>query len=287
MAGYRARQIAVGFAAAAIFVLSASPLFAQAEPTLDEVLARVHAYLVEYAKQLPAMIATERYEQRFGSGRRRNQRLLISDYGLIQVQGDSEWLGFREVLTVDGKPITDSARRLAELLAKPSPRALQQARRIAEESARYNIGPIVRTINDPAVVLELLDHRHRDRMRFVRGGNETIGGERVWTLRYQEIGGPTIIRTVDRKDLPVRGRAWVNPETGRILRADAAIDLGFGVTGTLDVTFQVDDRLGFAVPSKMTERYTNRNLVAVSTGEATYSNFRRFTVDTEENIQLK
>ncbi len=273
--------------AAIMLALSASLLHAQAEPTLDEVLTRVRAYLTEYAKQLPAMIATERYEQRIGSGMRRNQRVLMSDYGLIQVQGDSEWLGFREVLTVDGKPVTDSASRLAELLAKPSPRALQQAKRIAQESARYNIGPIVRTINDPAVVLELLDNRHHDRMRFTRGDETSINGMRVWILRYQEIGGPTVIRTPEMKDLPVRGRAWIDPLSGRILRADAAIDLGFGVTGTLDVTFEFDGRLGFAVPSKMTERYTNRNLVAVSSGEATYSNYRRFTVDTEENIQLR
>jgi len=274
--------------AAVVVALSAALLHAQGEPTLDEVLARVHAYLAEYAKQLPAMIATERYQQRIGSGMRRNQRLLVSDYGLIQVQGDSEWLGFREVLAVDGKPVTDSARRLAELLARPSAHALQQARRIAEESARYNIGPIVRTINDPAVVLELLDKRHRDRMRFSRNDETAaIGGMRAWIVRYQEVGGPTIIRTRDLKDLPVRGRVWVDPAIGRILRADAAVDLGFGVTGTLDVSFEYDERLGFAVPSKMTERYTNRNLVAVSSGEATYSNYRRFTVDTEENIQLE
>jgi hypothetical protein len=270
-----------------ILALSAALLNAQAEPTLDDVLARMHAYLDEYAKQLPAMIATERYQQRFGSGMRKSQRLLISDYGLIQVQGDSEWLGFREVLSVDGKPVTDSGRRLAELLAKPTAHSLQQARLIAEESARYNIGPVVRTINDPAVVLELLDGRHRNRMRFSKNGEDTIDRVRVWIVRYQEFGNPTIIRTRDRKDVPTRGRAWIDPATGRILRGDLSVDPGMGVTGTLDVTFEHDDRMGFAVPSKMTERYTNRNLVNVSTGEATYSNYRRFTVDTEENIQLK
>ena len=124
--------------------MSTALLHAQAEPALDVVLGRMHAYLKDYAKQLPAMIATERYQQRFGSGMRKSQRLLMSDYGLIQVQGDTEWLGFREVLSVDGKPVTDSARRLAELLAKPSVQALQQARLIAEESARYNIGPVQR-----------------------------------------------------------------------------------------------------------------------------------------------
>jgi hypothetical protein len=272
-------------AIALIVVLSAALAHAQAEPTLDQVMARVHAYLAEYAKQLPAMIATERYHQRFGS-RRSGQRLLISEFGLIQVQGDSEWLGFREVLMVDGKPVTDSAQRLSELLAKPSPHALQQARRIAEESARYNIGPIVRTINDPAVVLELLDGRHKNRMRFTKHDEDTIDRVRTWVIRYQEIGNPTIIRTRDHKNVPVRGRAWIEPDSGRILRAEAQIDPGMGVTGTVDVSFEHDDRMGFAVPSKMTERYTNRNLVTVSSGEATYSNYRRFTVDTEERIQL-
>lgn len=275
-------------AAAALLVgLSTVLLHAQAEPTIEEVLARMRAYLTEYAKQLPAMIATERYQQRFGSGMRKSQRVLVSDYGLIQVQGDSEWLGFREVLEVDGKPVTDSARRLSDLLAKPSAHALQQARLIAVESARYNIGPIVRTINDPAVVLELLDGRHRNRMRFSRNSETSVNGVRAWVLRYQEVEVPTLIRTTDRKDLPARGRAWVDPATGRILRAECSIEPGLGVTGTVDVTFDHDDRMGFSVPSKMSERYTNRNLVTVSSGEATYSNYRRFTVDTEENIQLK
>jgi hypothetical protein len=273
--------------AVALALCSTVLLHAQAEPQLEDVLGRMRAYLAAFGKQLPAIIATERYQQRFGSGMRRSQRLLMSDYGFIQVQGDSEWLGFREVLSVDNKPVTDSARRLAELLSKPSPQAMQQARRIAEESARYNIGPIVRTINDPAMVLELLDGRHKNQMQFSKTGDATIDDVRVWVVRYQEVGRPTIIRTGDRKDLPARGRVWIDPATGRVLRAEASIDPGFGVTGTLDVTFELDEKMGFAVPAKMTERYTNRNLVVVSAGEATYTNYRRFTVDTQENIQLQ
>ena len=218
---------------------------------------------------------------------RRNQRLLLSDYGLIQVPGDSEWLGFREVLAVDGKPVGDSAHRLAELLAKPSPVAVQQARRIAEESARYNIGPVVRTINDPALVLELIDGRHAHRMKFSKNGEATIAQTRAWILRFEETGRPTIIRTRDLKDLPAHGRTWVDPESGRVLRVQATVEPGFGVTGTLDVTFDYDARLGFAVPAKMSERYTNRNLVTMSSGEATYSNYRRFTVDTSEDIHVR
>lgn len=270
-----------------VAVAIASVLHAQAEPSLDDVVARMHAYLAEYAKHLPAMIATERYQQRVGSGMRRNQRNLVSDFGLIQVQGDSQWLGFREVFTVDGKPVADSAQRLAELFAKPSPGAVQQARRIAEESARFNIGPVTRTTNDPAFVLELLDGRNRRRMEITKAGDARVEGTRVWVLRFTETGRPTITRTRDLKDLPAKGRAWVDPQKGTILRVEASVEPGFGVTASLDVTFAHDEGMGFAVPLKMTERYTNRNLVNVSTGEANYSNYRRFTVQTEENIRVQ
>ena len=122
-----------------------------------------------------------------------NGGLLESDYGIIQLPGDLEWLGFREVLPVDGKPVPDSAHRLAEIFAvtvrlKPdttkgaettrgagATASLSQARRIAEESARYNVGPIYRTINDPSFVLEFLDGRNGHRMRFSKNGEETVG----------------------------------------------------------------------------------------------------------------
>jgi hypothetical protein len=271
----------------ALLLALSTSIHAQAEPSLDAVVARMHAYLRDYAKQLPAMIATEKYEQRAGSGMRRQRRLLESDFGLIQVPGDAEWLGFREVRVVDGKPVLDSASRLAELFAKPSPAAVRQARRLAEESARFNIGPIFRTINDPTIVLELLDPRHAARMRFSKQDEATIHGVRVWVVRFQEIGGPTIIRTRSLEDQPAQGRAWVDAVTGQIHRVEATVQPGFGTrnfTGTIDVTFAQDARMGFAVPAKMSERYTNRNLVVVSSGEATYGNYRRFTVDTEEKI---
>ncbi|HUP40505.1 MAG TPA: hypothetical protein VM115_10325 [Vicinamibacterales bacterium] len=262
---------------------------AQTEPVLEQVIARVHAYLRDYARHLPATIATEKYEQRTGSGARRQRRTLESDFGLIQVPGDAEWLGFREVRTVNGQPVPDSARRLADLFANPSPVAVQQARRIAVESARFNIGPVFRTINDPTIVLELLDPRHAARVRLTKQGEETIRGRRVWVLKFQETESPTVIRTRDHQNQPAHGRAWIEPNTGRILRVEATIQpaLGSGnLFGTIDVTFAQNEQLGYAVPVRMTERYMNMNLGVVSSGEATYGNYRRFSVKTEEQLKL-
>jgi hypothetical protein len=262
---------------------------AQTDPALDQVLHRMRAYLEDYARHLPATIATEKYEQRAGSGARRQRRLLESDFGTIQVPGDPEWLGFREVRTVNGQAVPDSARRLADLFAHPSASALQQARRIAVESARFNIGPIFRTINDPTLVLELLDPRHAARMRFTKHGEETIRSRRVWVLKFQEMASPTIIRTRGLQDQPAEGRAWIEPDTGRILRVEATIQPAMGAGnfyGTIDVTFAQDARLGYSVPVKMTERYMNMNLDVVSSGEATYGNYRRFSVQTDEELRI-
>lgn len=271
---------------ALVFALSVV-LHAQAELPLDTVLQRMRAYLTNYASTLPAVIATEKYNQRAGSGARRKPRYLESDYGLIQLQGYPGWLGFREVHAVDGKPVPDSASRLADLFAKPSEAAVKQARRIAEESSRYNVGVVARTINDPVVVLELLDARHSESLEFSKTGEATIGGTRVWVLGIKETGRPTLIRTSELTDLPARGRAWVDPDTGRVLRGEVTVEPAPGVTATVDVTFEHDQRLGFSVPAKMVERYRNRNLVIVSSGEATYSNYRKFSVDTQENIPVK
>jgi hypothetical protein len=247
----------------------------------------MHTYLSDYARHLPAMIATEKYDQRAGSGMRRQRRLLESDFGFLQVANDPEWLGFREVLSVDGKPVVNSAKRLAELFARPSSLPVQQARRIAEESARFNIGPIFRTINDPTLVLELLDARHAGRMRFSKQEEDTIHGVRVWVVRFQETGRPTIIRTRRLDDNPAQGRAWVDAVTGRIHRVAATIqpesEAGRFV-GTIDVSFAYDERMGFAVPATMSERYTSPNRDVLSSGEATYGNYRRFTVETNDTL---
>ncbi len=124
-------------------------------------------------------------------------------------------------------------------------------------------------------------------MSFSKDGEGTIDGTQVWIVKYRETAHPTIIRTRELKDQPAAGRAWIDPATGRILRALATVEPGMGMTGTVDVSLVIDPKLGFAVPSKMIERYTNRNLVTVSSGEATYSNYRRFTVDVTEDIPLK
>jgi hypothetical protein len=253
---------------------------------LATVLDRMHSYLADYAERLPATIASEHYVQRAGTGLRTQVSTLDSDFGIIRLPGVDAWLGFRDVLLKDGKAVSDHEKRLDTIFRSPSSTVLEQARLVTEESARHNVGPIYRTINSPALVLELLDSRNSSRMRFRKDGEETIGPLRAWVIRFEETSRPTIVRGTDSWNAPAKGRAWIDPATGTLLRAEAAVLVRGGpvrtgdFTGTVNVTFGNESRLGFWVPTAMTEKYETTRFTMVSSGEATYSNYRMFTVDT-------
>ena len=211
------------------------------------VLARLHQYLRGYAEHLPATVAVERYQQKFGT---RDYVLLESEFGIVRVPNYPQWLGLRDVMKVNGKELAGHDRRLSALFEKPTASAIEQARRIALESARYNIGPITRTINDPALVLELLDARNAHRVRFQKVREGSLNGIPAWIVRFVETGHPTIVRTSMSQDVPARGSAWIDPSTGRVLRAQATVDSRLSllrVNCEVDVTFQKAPQLDLSV----------------------------------------
>ena len=262
-----------------LLLLAASAGRAQ-DVTLGVVLARLHQYLGDYAELLPATVAVERYYQSVGIAER---VVLESEFGIVRVPNHPQWLGFRDVMTVNGKAVSGRDQRLVALFEKLSVSALEQAGRISRESARFNIGPVARTINDPAVVLELLDSRNARRMQFKKDREGTLNDIPVWVVQFVETGRPTIVRTSALQDVPSRGRAWIDPSTGRLLRVQATIDTLRRVNCEVDVTFQKAPQLDFFVPATMSERCFDGAFL--QQGDATYENYRRFTVDTRESLE--
>jgi hypothetical protein len=265
-----------------LLLLLATRAVSAQDVTLPVVLERLHRYLNEYAKLLPATIAVERYQQNYGP---RERVLLESEFGIVRVPNHPQWLGFRDVLRVNGRALADHDRRLGALFENPTVSALEQARRIARESTRFNVGPVNRTINDPAVILELLDSRNARRMEFHKDREEALNNNRVWIVRFVEIGRPTIVRTSSLQDLPSSGRAWIDESTGRLLRGYATFDSGPSLSRVycdLDVTFEKAPQLEFWVPATMRERCFPGS--TLQQGEATYDSYRKFMVDTRESL---
>ena len=261
-----------------LLVLATRALLAQ-DVTLAVVLERLHQYLRDYAELLPATIAIERYNQRVGS---RERVELESEFGIVRVPDNPQWLGFRDVMRVNGKAVESRDERLADLFENLTVSAIEQAGRISAESARFNIGPLRRSINDPALVLELLDWRNAHRMRVQKIREVTSNNIPVWIVRFQETGRPTIVRTSSLGDVPSNGQAWIDPSTGRLLRVQATIGAISGVKCDVDVTFEKVPQLDIFVPARMMERCFDGAFV--QEGEATYDNYRKFTVETRESV---
>jgi hypothetical protein len=268
-------------------------------PDRDGVLQRVGDYLARYEQDLTAVVAQEDYRQRYipasamGSLRlpavRVSSRRLRSDV-LVLADPVRGWVTFRDVFEVDGQPVRDRDERLAALFSSPADDALARAQAITEESARYNVDVVgissSRTLNVPTAALLYLRRAFQPRSTFTLAGVQRNDGRRIAELTFIEQALPRIIRSPG--DLPMAGRAWVDADSGRVQRTSLDYTLRnrqLATETTIDVTYAEDPHLALWLPASMREKYESRvdgRFVGAISAEATYSNFRRFSVAVSE-----
>ena len=263
--------------------------------TVEVVLARAGAYVRRYQQDFAGVVVQETYEQhartggrfdQFGRMRRDSEKFreLKSDLLLVRPEGADRWVQFRDVFEVDGRAVHDRNDRLAKLFLQPSSSTAKQVEKISAESSRYNVGPIVRNVNVPVLALLVLQAENQN--RFLFNHVDAADAERTdgaWVIDYREIAAGTMIRTSGGRDLPVRGRFRVDPVTGQVLSSTLKAE-NRDVAATIDVTYEQETALGMFVPRAMHETYEQHADGAQVTGDATYSNFRRFQVKVDEKI---
>ena len=285
-----------GACAGVLVIIAVAALSARQEapPSLDEVLDRAAAYVASYHARLAGIVSEEHYRQnvlgtqRRGGPQLREFRELKSDLLLVKTGKGDSWLQFRDVFEVNRKPIRDRDERLYKLFVGASADAARQAAAIQSESSRYNIGPIMRTINMPMLALILFDRLNQPRFTYERGkaGNvkrfEQLAAEDdVWLIEYRETQPGTVVRGAADKDIPSHGRAWIDSRTGRFLRTEL-ISEDTEVRALIDVSYRAEAGLDLLVPGEMRETYELRRTSARIDGRATYGRFRQFTVTTSE-----
>jgi hypothetical protein len=273
------------FLAAALAILLLTTEAAAQAPapvSLDVLLRRVFDYVERFQSGFGSMVAEERYEQHVRGDRamtiRDVSRVMKSDFLLIKVEGHG-WTPFRDVFEVDGRQLRDRQDRLTALfLSGATTNAFEQARRIMDEGARYNLGGGSRNINVPTLPLMYLADGVREGVRFTEGKRDK--DSRV--IEFTEIARPTLISTGDH-DLPATGRVWADEDTGVITRAELdAADTS--IQSTVTVTYGFDDKVQSWVPLRMEDRIKRPKDASYVQGEATYSKFRRFKVSTSEDV---
>jgi hypothetical protein len=281
----RATALSSGVLAAACVLGSAS---AQ-QPDVAAVLDKSAKYLAEYEKAFSVVVAEESYSQSVltiaGGRTTRQQRILRSDVLQTSV-GQADWVAFRDVFQVDGIAVRDRDTRLQKLFLEAPSQALAQTRRIVDESARYNIGSLHRNINVPTMALTYVRAANQARSAFTIAGVEKIDGVNAVVLAFVEKTKPTIVRSGSR-DLPATGRVWIDPESGRVLKTEVSI-AGAGSPAKITVTYGPVPKLTTWAPLQMKEDYAGRDTglgTETIRAEATYSNFRQFTVAVAEKIK--
>ena len=259
---------------AAALVLALGLVQPAAEPSLETLLDRLTAYLLEYERTISEVLADEQMMQidRRQFVNTEGRRKLKSEVGFMRLPGDGEWIGYRLVYEVNGRAVSDQRNRLHALLTGTTDdRARGMG--IARESARHNMG-LPRTTNVPLLAFELVHPRHRRRFAFSRHGLERVGGRQLRRIDFVETASPTVIQTSSGLDLPSRGSVWMEEQSGRVFQTEVRDRDARGWT-RLMVTFVEHRGLGLLVPDRMREVFAIGG--GTGDGEARYTNFRRFT----------
>ena len=200
-------------------VLASSVLSAQkSEPTLEQVMERVGSYVASYGEKAAVVVASEKYSQSVlidgaDMGRPRD---LKAEFAIVRVAGGA-WTGYRDVIESEGKPVQDRKDRLVSLLTNTQGDASELIR-IANESARFNIGPISRNFNVPTAAMFFFVPSEHERFTFTRKGSKKVEGIDTWEIEFRETKRPTLISTRAGKDVPIEGTLHVKPDDGTVVR---------------------------------------------------------------------
>jgi hypothetical protein len=205
---------------------------------------------------------------------------MLSDYVLIQLP-DEDWVALRDVYEIDGAAVGVRADQLKTLFAGPREQLAEQAIKMVEKSAEFNLGELYfRTMNLPTYALRVLRPANRQRIVFTKTGEEQVDSTITWIVAFRETKGPTFSAMPNGTDIPAHGRFWVDPTTGVVARSEMILGgtRGLPARATITVAYGLEPALGFRLPIEMRERYDNprRKGDDVVVAVATYTDFRPF-----------
>src|SRR6185503_18246906 len=244
---------------------------------VPDLVSRASRYVEDYELKLSAVVCEERQTQRVvkSDGTTGKMRELVSDLLLVRT-GDSTQT-FRDVIAVDAKPVRNRQERLRKLFLGP-PRGREiQARAIAKESARYNIG-FDRGMDTLMLPLGILHDKEVTGFHFAR----TADG-----VTFDEFQSPSMVgyvRSGKRLDMPLHGGLTLESRTGRLSGARLIAENPQFVI-TLDVRYAEDAASGLLVPVESREDYRTPDSKDRLEVSSTYSNFRRFQVTVDEHVE--
>jgi hypothetical protein len=274
--------LAVAIALAGSVTAGGAARSREQDAAVAALVERAGRYVEAYRQEFSAVVSEELQVQRLlqADGRISKTRELKSDFLLVKT-GAAVTQAFRDVIEVDGKPVRNREDRLRKLFLETPKTAVDQARAIAAESRRHNIG-VQRNGNSPLLPLMVLEPRRATGFRFDMTGA---------SLTFEEFRSPSLLsahRNGIRTDLMSRGSFEIEADSGRVLAAElTAIGSAPNHAATFAVRYAEDPKLKLMVPVEVRESYWVPAKPKDDRLEVlcTYTNFRRFQVTYAEQIK--
>ena len=297
----------------AFLLVNLSPSFGQqpgnpvpGPAELKEFIRRAGLSTGEFKAKFKELTAEEdqKVEEYDEQGKLEKQRRIESDLFIYQSQLDpTQMVEYRDVKSVDGKPIKKREARLIDLVKKSAKAesVKKELERVDRESRRYDLG-----FSFYGMTLHqgmLLAENVRDAFKFTLAGREQVNGGDAILVDYQQISQTPHINlklslpTPLKGSVPLhRGRLWLDPETAQIRREVREFTLR---PPTVDrdlvlVRYEldyVDSRFGFLTPKRIVITNYSRGRTGADKkpevllgGKITfeYGAFTRFNVETPD-----
>jgi hypothetical protein len=241
---------------------------APAAQKLDDVQARTAAYVQSFFSQLANLVGEEDFTFK-------KEPPVKSDFLLVRYPGSvSDLIAFRDVVSVKGEPLPGREENLFRLFQTDFDLAEARAGQIMATGGAH-----VPTTLNPLFAIAFLQEQYRSQFRLELKGAGSPWPRTARALVFVETGKPTLLRAgaMRETNVPTRGTAWVDVDTGRVLQTELQIRTPKSIT-KLTTRFGEDPRLGVTVPLEMKTENPE--------GRAVYSNYRRFAINVNEALQV-
>lgn len=191
-------------------------------------------YVASYGEKASVVVGVEKYTQSItmAEAGMMRPRQLIAEFAIVKTR--EGWVGYRDVVQVNAERVADRQDRLLRLLTDQAADTSELIR-IANESARYNIGPVATNLNLPTTTLFFFQPANLHRFAFARNGTKRIDSVDTLEIAFREVVTPTLVGKRDGTDVPLEGLLWVSPADGAVVRTRLRIR---GFLDTLTTTLQ-------------------------------------------------
>ncbi|MCL5288043.1 MAG: hypothetical protein M1453_08645 [Acidobacteria bacterium] len=269
-------RISLVFCGLTALTVIAPPSLAQREQTVSkELLERVGDWAEYYLDRSPSYAAEETLSQSQREKRGSAARKIVSDYFFVRLSSHPrDRSEFRDVLSVDGKQIQSSAKRDAKWPKLAAAQSFQEFSALVEGPGKYELAH--EQFSGLDRLAARLAVRYQDRMRYFYAQDTSDPPSPHVLIGYRQQSGEGLA-IVDGKAVPVSGQAWVEPNTGRIVRIDEEVSSKQARYWT-SVEFALAPSLDAWLPATITVRVFEKGHMVLESVYA-YSNFRSLSSD--------